>query len=158
MTKATLLLFAVAAVLAVQASATRVNECKSGKPLPDTTRVVVTNCDAPPCKLKKRTKVGIIQKFTPNRDIPKLTTNVFANILGMSLPFIGVDGTDACSKIFNADNVPTSCPLKQGVEYIYKNEFPILQIYPTVDLVVHWALKEGDQDVTCFEVPARIQP
>jgi Niemann-Pick C2 protein len=105
----------------------------TGKILEDTTQVRITNCDAPPCKLKKRTKVMIEQRFTPKRDIQSLKTSVHATILGIPLPFIGVDGTDACGKIFNAaDGSKAPCPLKQGSEYIYKNEFPILNIYPTV--------------------------
>ncbi|XP_014228936.1 protein NPC2 homolog [Trichogramma pretiosum] len=157
MTKAIVTL-AVCALLVALASATRVNECKSGKAIEDTTKVQITNCETPPCKLKKRTKVQIVQRFTPNRDVQSVKTAVYATILGVPLPFVGVDGTDACGKVFNAaDGSPAPCPLKKGVEYLYKNEFPILPIYPTVQLVVHWALEEPDKKVVaCFEVPSRI--
>ncbi|CAB0029224.1 unnamed protein product [Trichogramma brassicae] len=108
MTKAIVTL-AVCALLVALASATRVNECKS---------------------------VQIVQRFTPNRDVQSIKTAVYATILGVPLPFIGVDGTDACGKVFNAaDGSPAPCPLKKGVEYVYKNEFPILPVYPTVSFL-----------------------
>ncbi|OXU21348.1 hypothetical protein TSAR_014637 [Trichomalopsis sarcophagae] len=156
MTKTTLFLIAIVGLIALTA-ATRVNECGSGKALPDTTQVQITNCDAPPCRLKRRTKVAIEQKFIPSQDVQSLKTSVHATILGIPLPFIGVDGTDACGKIFNAaDNTPATCPLKQGTEYIYRNEFPVLPVYPTVALTVYWALKENEKPIACFEVPSRI--
>ena len=93
---------------------------------------MITDCHGPPCKLKKKTRVGIVQAFKPNKDIRKLKTSVYANILGLPLPFIGVDNTDACDKIYTSDGKKASCPLKKDVKYIYKNEFPILDFYPTV--------------------------
>jgi hypothetical protein len=50
-----------------------------------------------------------------------------------------------------------SCPLKAGQTYIYKNSFKVLEIYPKINLVVHWALTSDKNEViSCFEVPARI--
>jgi Niemann-Pick C2 protein len=49
-----------------------------------------------------------------------------------------------------------SCPLEKGKNYVYKNSFPVHEIYPKIQVLVHWALKEGNRDVSCFEIPARI--
>ncbi|XP_033217603.1 ecdysteroid-regulated 16 kDa protein-like [Belonocnema kinseyi] len=155
MLRETALVFAALAFVLV--SSTKVNECGTGgRQLPDKNQVQITNCDAPPCKLKKKTRVAISQTFTPKRDIQRLRTSVHANIMGLPLPFIGVDGTDACNNIFNIDETKASCPLKKDVQYVYKNVFPILEIYPKISLVVHWSLKENNNVITCFEVPSRI--
>ena len=109
--------------------------------LEDKTAVQISNCDAPPCKLQRLKNVTIEQRFTPDRDIADLTTAVHATLLGVPLPFIGVDGTPACGHIVSADGQKSGCPLKKGVEYLYKNEFPVLRIYPTVGTMR--ALRKG---------------
>lgn len=80
-----------------------------------------------------------------------------ANVLGIPLPFIGVDGTSACDKLFQEDGTtPAACPLVAGTPYVYKNSFPVLEVYPKLKLVVHWALTSKNADVVCFELPANI--
>lgn len=109
--------------------------------------------------MRKNTKVEIELKFTPDHDVKQLRTTVNAIIVGVPLPFIGVDGTSACENIFMADGeTKTKCPLKAGTEYVYKNSFDVLPIYPSLpSLDVHWALSEsGNKDLVCFEVPAKI--
>lgn len=71
-------------------------------------------------------------------------------------PFVGVDGQSACPNIFDEGGNKVGCPLEKGKTYIYRNAFKVLEIYPKIQLVVHWALKSGNTDVICFEVPARI--
>lgn len=98
-------------------------------------------------------------KLSPDHDVKQLTTQVSAVILGIPLPFIGVDGTSACNNIYKEDGTTkTKCPLKAGEKYMYKNAFDVLPIYPTIpDLTVHWALNErNDNDLVCFELPAKI--
>lgn len=97
--------------------------------------------------------------FIPDHVIKKLTTNVHAIILNVPLPFIGVDGTSACNNVYLEDaKTKTSCPLKAGQTYVYKNSFDILPVYPTIAaLDVHWALTEANnKEVLCFEIPAKI--
>lgn len=82
---------------------------------------------------------------------------MYANVVGIPLPFIGVDGTNACDKLFLEDGeTKAKCPLSAGQTYIYKNSFPVLEIYPKLTLVVHWALTSKNKDVVCFELPAKI--
>lgn len=114
-----------------------------------------------------------------------MRNEVNAKILGIPFPFLGVDNTSACGAVYLADGITkANCPLKAGEEYIYKNQFNILEIYPkasssrrqTLNVVqrlvrqrdrdvllfqvkvgVHWALVTQDNDrVLCFDVPAKI--
>lgn len=109
--------------------------------------------------MRKKTKVSIEMKLNPDHDVKQLTTSVEAVILGIPLPFVGVDGTSACNNIYSEDGTQKlQCPLKAGEKYMYKNAFDVLPIYPTIpDLTVHWALKESNaRDLACFELPAKI--
>ncbi|XP_055641510.1 NPC intracellular cholesterol transporter 2 homolog a [Toxorhynchites rutilus septentrionalis] len=146
--------------LYMYADATDVKACPSTRSLVpnDQNNVEISNCTKGPCKLKRKTKVSINQKFTPAEDIKTLTTTVYAQVLSLPLPFVGVDGTNACDHIFAEDGeTKLGCPLKAGVPVVYKREFPVLEIYPKMSLVVHWELQgRGSQSITCFEVPAKI--
>ena len=108
--------------------------------------------------MKRKTEADIVMKFIPLRDINKMTTNVNAKIAGIPFPFVGVDGTSACDNIFFEDGTTKArCPLKAGVKYIYKNSFPILEVYPRLALIIHWQLTtDKNEAVMCFEVPAKI--
>lgn len=78
-------------------------------------------------------------------------------ISGLSLPFPGVDGTSACNNIYDETGKnKVSCPLLKGKTYIYRNSFKVLELYPKIQLIVHWALKADNKDIMCFEVNARI--
>lgn len=104
----------------------------AGEPYGDANLVKITGCEIPPCKLKRRTTPAVEQKFVPDRDINNVMNSVNAAVLGVPLPFVGVDGTSACESIFNLDGSPAGCSLKKGTEYSYKREFTVLPIYPTV--------------------------
>lgn len=89
----------------------------------------------------------------------KLTTHVNAVILGVPLPFVGVDGTSACDNLYLEDGTTkTNCPLNSGQKYVYKNTIDVLPVYPTIGaLDIHWALLErGNKELVCIEVPAKI--
>ncbi|XP_052888542.1 ecdysteroid-regulated 16 kDa protein [Anopheles moucheti] len=121
--------------------------------------VDISNCDKGPCKLKRRTTVSINQQFTPTEDVKSLSTTVFAKIVGLPLPFIGVDGTSACPYLFEEDGTTKlDCPLKAGVPVVYKRSFDVLEIYPKIpSMTIHWELQtKSGRSITCFEVPAKI--
>ncbi|XP_037912553.1 ecdysteroid-regulated 16 kDa protein isoform X2 [Hermetia illucens] len=149
----------IACVLIASTFGTVVEQCPGGTPKIDPADVSLTKCNNPPCILKRRTTVGIELKLRPDKDIKHLTTSVQGIIADLPLPFIGVDGTSACDNVYSEDgSTKVGCPLKAGGTYLYKNSFPVLQIYPAVSLKVHWALQGPNQrDVICFEVPARIK-
>uniref|UniRef100_A0A8D8A7C1 Ecdysteroid-regulated 16 kDa protein n=1 Tax=Culex pipiens TaxID=7175 RepID=A0A8D8A7C1_CULPI len=153
-------LLAVSCLCLYTVDATVVDPCPSSKSLVpiEENEIEISNCAKGPCKLKRKTKVSINQKFTPTENIKTMTTTVFAQVLGLPLPFIGVDGTSACDYIFAEDGeTKLGCPLKAGVPVVYKREFPVLEIYPKMSLTVHWELQgRGSKSITCFEVPAKI--
>lgn len=120
--------------------------------------VSVNNCTKGKCILQRRTDAAVEIKLKPEKDIQRLRTDVSAIILDVPLPFIGVDGTSACDNIYTEDGATkVGCPLKAGQTYLYKNKFRVQEFYPTVNLIVHWALNDGKDDLVCFEVPAKIK-
>jgi len=153
MLRETILVFAALVVLA---GTTVVNHCDSEIPFEDSTQISVSGCDKPTCELKQQTTITIEIKLVPSRTVETLVNDVNALLFSVPLPFVGVDGTNACDNIYTTDGSKVGCPLKEGVEYIYRNSFPILPFYPRVSLVVRYALREGNDRVICFEVPAKI--
>nr|XP_022917776.1 epididymal secretory protein E1 [Onthophagus taurus] len=151
-------LIVVFIALVAVCSADLYQQCSNGRSIDDLdSKVSVSSCTKAPCKLKKGTQSLVTMKFTPEKDLKRLRNTVFANIAGLPFPFIGVDNTNACGQIFEADGTTkAACPLKAGVEYQYKNNIDVLPIYPTVKVVVHWGLTSEFGDEICFEVPARI--
>jgi Niemann-Pick C2 protein len=62
-----------------------------------TDEVQVNNCQTGTCKLKRKTNATIMLKFVADHKYKEIKTTVYAKILELPLPFIGVDGT---SKLF----------------------------------------------------------
>lgn len=112
-------------------------------------------CKKTPCRLKKGTDQHISITFTPDKDVKTVKNHVSAEVFGVPLPFVGVDGATICDKIFTESGEKAECPLKAGTTYVYKDSFPVLSFYPKLEVKVHWAL-QADKDIVCFEVPARI--
>jgi len=151
-----LVVLVLPALLIGYALSTPVQTC-SGGPHPLSDNYNLLECTKPPCKLKRNTNITMELTFTPDEDVDSVRNTVYAKIAGIPFPFIGVDGTDACSKIFLPDGSSAGCPLKAGQTYVYKNGFRVLEIYPKLRVVVHWAVTaRGNKDLLCFEVPARI--
>jgi Niemann-Pick C2 protein len=49
------------------------------------------------------------------------------------------------------------CPLKKGVSYAYKASFPILKVYPKVNVDVKYELKNAaNKIIVCVLVPVKI--
>ncbi|CAH2045307.1 unnamed protein product, partial [Iphiclides podalirius] len=121
-------------------------------------RIQIIPCRKTGCKLQKGTNTTVIFKFKPDQEVKTLVNDVYADIGGIPLPFIGVTGVSACPQVTRSDGSPAPCPLAAGEEYTYTNVFPIESFYPSVKLRVHWALLDGDKKIICFEVPAVITP
>lgn len=50
------------------------------------------------------------------------------------------------------------CPLKKDTVYTYDASFPVLKIYPKVDVEVKYELKNSDgKDIVCVLIPVKIQ-
>ncbi|XP_014223641.1 epididymal secretory protein E1-like [Trichogramma pretiosum] len=156
MARMNLVLLALALFAAV-ATATNTKHCSNGK-IQDPNMVQIGDCKAPPCKLKKNTDVTIQYKFTPKEKVESLKVAVKASMMfGIKVPFVGVDGSQICDKIYRADNgQKVACPLAKDVEYIYKDSFPIKSYYPSLSTTVYWTLKNSYKTVSCFQVAANI--
>ncbi|CAH0690208.1 unnamed protein product [Spodoptera exigua] len=142
--------------LLAAAAATDVKQCP-GMDIPDLTEnVQLSPCTKPPCRLKKGSNQSITIKFTPDKDLSDVKTGVTANVQGLVVPFVGVDGNSICDKVFLENGDKASCPLKSGTTYLYKDSFHIYAFYPSIAVKVHWELKNDSKDITCFEVAARI--
>ncbi|KAJ8714054.1 hypothetical protein PYW08_007674 [Mythimna loreyi] len=145
------------AVLAASALATNVQQCPGQEFENLSDNVQLSPCKKPPCKLKKGTSQSITINFTPETDLADVKNHVTADLFGVELPFVGVDGSSICEKVYMENGDKAACPLKAGTKYTYKDSFPILSFYPTVTLRVHWGLHDlNKKDLLCFEVPARI--
>ncbi|XP_011550540.2 ecdysteroid-regulated 16 kDa protein [Plutella xylostella] len=148
--------YLLACVLVAAAAATDVSQCP-GKSVENlTSDVKLEKCAAPPCRLKKGTNQAITVSFTPDKDMSDIRNHVTAEVFGVKLPFVGVDGASICGKLETESGEKASCPLKAGTRYLYRDAFPVLKVYPTLSTKVHWALQHNNKDVVCFEVPARI--
>nr|CAD7568614.1 unnamed protein product [Timema californicum] len=109
---------------------TPVKSCKDAPPITESNAVTISGCDEAPCKLEKKSSTDLHFKFKVDKETETVTNKVSAKIGPMDMPFIGVDGTDACSLIFLGDGSPASCPLKEGVEYVYRNSISVSEMYP----------------------------
>jgi Niemann-Pick C2 protein len=50
------------------------------------------------------------------------------------------------------------CPLTKGTDYKYSASFPVLKIYPKVDVEVKYELKNSNgKDIVCVLIPVKIQ-
>ncbi|XP_045453047.1 ecdysteroid-regulated 16 kDa protein-like [Melitaea cinxia] len=149
-------LFAIA-IFAVRSDETPSEQCPGEEFDNLHERIQVLPCGKSRCKLRKGTNTTVVFKFKPKNVVNELTNDVYAIIGGLPLPFVGVAGVSACTQIKHADTGESApCPLEPNKEYVYTNVFPILDVYPQVALRVHWALRDGNTDVVCFEVPAVI--
>lgn len=55
-------------------------------------------------------------------------------------------------------NSNLQCPLKKDVVYSYDASFPVLKIYPKVDVEVKYELKNSEgKDIVCVLIPVKIQ-
>ncbi|XP_023711764.1 NPC intracellular cholesterol transporter 2 [Cryptotermes secundus] len=147
----------ISTLLVSCATSTPVQSCSGGGPHELSDNYKIGDCVRTPCKLKRKTDIVLEFKFTPDQDAPSIKNKVNAKIAGVPFPFIGVDGSNACSQVYFPDGSKAGCPLKAGQEYLYKNTLKVLEIYPKLKVVVHWALTApGNRDLLCFNVPAKI--
>lgn len=76
---------------------------------------------------------------------------VHSPLSGLDVPF-RLPNPDACVDS-NLD-----CPLKKSVTYQYDASFPVLKVYPRVDVVVKYELKTSSgKDIVCVLIPVKIQ-
>jgi hypothetical protein len=50
------------------------------------------------------------------------------------------------------------CPLTKGNNYKYEASFPVLKVYPKVNVEVKYELKDDEgKDIVCVTIPVKIQ-
>lgn len=70
--------------------------------------------------------------------------------LGMFVPF-KLPNQNACVES------GLECPLEKGKEYKYEASFPVLKIYPKLDVEVKYELKNSKKvDIICVLIPVKI--
>ncbi|XP_058829410.1 NPC intracellular cholesterol transporter 2 homolog a-like [Topomyia yanbarensis] len=126
--------------------------CADANTIGNYSLIEVSNCnvDQPACVLKRNTNATISITFESDEDLTQLKAVVHGVILGMEVPF----------KLPNDDGCVDSgleCPLSKDTEYKYTATLPVLKQYPKVSVDVKWELKDGDRDVVCVKIPAKIQ-
>nr|WDQ26759.1 venom peptide [Acharia stimulea] len=147
----------ICAALFAYAAGTEVQQCKgrSFEGLSDA--ITLKGCRSPPCVLKRGRKQHVEIDFVSAKDVSTVVTQVYANVLGVNLPFVDVDNKSICNKLYTEDGEKTSCPVVAGKKYKYKDSFPIMSIYPQIPVGVHWELVHNKEVLICFEVDATIQ-
>nr|QJI08244.1 Niemann Pick type C [Histia rhodope] len=120
--------------------------------------VDVVGCNKTPCRLIKGKDQYVNLKFVPENNYKNIKNHVTADLgLGIPVPFVGVDGNSICDKLYSEDGQKESCPVTAGRTYVYKDSFPVYEVYPELEVTVHWAIQSNEHDLTCFELPARIK-
>ncbi|CRL05670.1 CLUMA_CG018703, isoform A [Clunio marinus] len=118
------------------------------------TKVSVSNCDEtkPKCVLKRGTNATVNIDFQLNNEIEKeIKVICHGKVSGLDVPF-KLPNPDACV------NSGLSCPLKKGIVYQYTASFPILKIYPKLDVEVRFELRNSEgKDIICVVIPSKIQ-
>lgn len=113
--------------------------------------VRVSTCTKSPCILKKGGSVSIEVDFIPTVDATYLTDRVRGIIAGIKLPF-ATENPNGCQ------DKGITCPLKKGRRYTYKSVIPVSNLYPSLRLIVEWALiDQNDAEVFCVKIPAQIK-
>ena len=118
----------------------------------DIQSVSVTDCpdDENTCILKKGTDILITVNFTSKAPFEKIITQVGGEIMGLELPFFGVEQ--------NACKAAISCPGKKGEKYTYVEHITVRKSYPLIDVTVIWRLlNENNDTVACIKVPSKIE-
>lgn len=114
--------------------------------------VEVTDCpdEEETCILKRGTNILLNINFTSKADFESIKTKVYGVILGIPLPFIGIQ-KDSCKAAL-------SCPGEKYQEYLYIERIPIKNDYPSLDVIVVWKLfDENGNQVVCINIPSRIE-
>jgi len=121
--------------------------------------VRVSDCDDPPCTLRKGTDVTVEFDFISDKDYTEVVNSVFGGIGIIRVPFRDVHMKDACKDIVKKSDGTPGCPLAAGEEYTYKNTFPIIKSYPAVNVNVQYGINSGKDpviNVVCFTLPSKI--
>ncbi|CAL4083374.1 unnamed protein product [Meganyctiphanes norvegica] len=132
------------------AAATPFEDCGS---LAADSQLKVPDCDIPPCIVSRGTQLLADMVFTPSVDSSTLETQVYGDLLGMQVPWPGMD-TNGCHQLEAAGD---SCPLVAGERTSWHLEMDILNEYPAVSTVATFQLIDADGGFqVCAKVPVQV--
>ncbi|CAL4086872.1 unnamed protein product [Meganyctiphanes norvegica] len=114
---------------------------------------IIASCDVPPCIVNRGTPLSGDIIFTPTADSAGMTTSVMASLLGMDVPWPGLD-TNGCHQL---EAGGYGCPLVTGERVTWHLEMDILSEYPPVSTVATFELiDDSGTDQVCAKVPVQV--
>ena len=104
------------------------------------------------CVLVRGRDAHINISFKPGEDVEDVNVRVFGVLGQLQVPYM-INNPRACR------DSNLECPLKEDSEVTYMQSFPVLPIYPPIQLEVKWTLVNPSNRHTliCAEIPVRIQ-
>ena len=112
--------------------------------------VDVKPCPSQPCIFPKGVTVNAAINFTPREEVTSGKLEVAGIFEHVRIPF-PLPKSEVCS------GFGLKCPLKPNVAEELSLSFPILKVYPSVQLVATFGLKDQDSKyVFCFALPVKI--
>ncbi|XP_066599105.1 NPC intracellular cholesterol transporter 2-like [Prorops nasuta] len=118
---------------------------------PAPTDLRIDGCSVPPCSFKRGTNLTAQWDFVMTSNTKTLTPRVKATVLGVTInyPF---EQTDACKSLINAE-----CPLEEGDIVTFDLNMPISKRYPSIKLIVEFALIDEHKNAqVCFKIQAQV--
>ncbi|XP_058458586.1 NPC intracellular cholesterol transporter 2 homolog a [Malaya genurostris] len=146
------IVFLVSMLTSTLVQGAQFENCADENTIGNYSSVEVSNCNVneAACILKRNTNATISITFRTDEDLTQLKAVVHGIILGMEVPF-KLPNDNGCV------NSGLECPLSKDTDYKYTTTLPVLKQYPKVSVDVKWELKDGDRDVVCVKIPAKIQ-
>ncbi|CAL4116705.1 unnamed protein product [Meganyctiphanes norvegica] len=139
----------ILAVVLCSVTATKYSDCGS---LGSVSEFKLTGCEVPPCIVNRPpsgsspSTYTVDITFTPGHDSSLLATGIIAGIGNIDVPWPGPDGCNCL--------LEDQCPIKEGKEYHYHAEFPVLATYPAIDVLITWTLEdENSNNQVCLQFP-----
>jgi len=117
-------------------------------------QLTVPDCDIPPCIAARGSPVIIDMGFTPSVDSPTLELHILADLLGMQVPWPGLD-TNGCNHLDADGN--SACPLVADERTTLHLELDVLSEYPPVSTVATFKLIDAAGGLqVCAKVPVQV--
>ncbi|XP_050407691.1 NPC intracellular cholesterol transporter 2 [Patella vulgata] len=142
-----MLSYAIFTVLVLAISATPVVYKDCGSVKGSINSIDVSSCATEPCQFRRGTNISVTINFKANEAVTGATTVVHGIIAGVRVPF--PVPSDACKNM--------ACPIASGASVSYTNVVFVQPVYPEIQLVVQWEVKDqAGNDLVCFVIPVQI--
>ncbi len=126
--------------------------CEGGSPVGVIHLVGVSDCSKSPCQVKRGSNYTISVNFTTTESTDQAFADVHGIVAGVPVEF-PLPQKNAC------ESGSLSCPLAAKHTYLYEATLPILQVYPTISVIVEWQLNDAQSagnEIFCFEIPIKV--